>query len=89
MTGFLDITNKLLTYYLMLKNGLEIKKFRGEHNCKPSKAVFSERLELPVPTAFGAFKIKINITIATLLKFIMMFELETIMTAVKANEEIS
>ena len=42
-----------------------------------------------MPTAFGAFKIKINITIATLLKFIMMFELETIMTAVKANEEIS
>ena len=67
---------------------MKIKKFRG-HGGKPSTAVFSERLELAVPAAFGALRLKINITIATLLKCIMMFKLATIMTAVKANEEIS
>ena len=70
----------------MLRNGLEIKKFRG-HGGKPSTAVFSERLELAVPAAPGALRLKINITIAKLLRFIMMFKLETNMTAVKAKEE--
>ena len=72
----------------MLRNGLEIKKFRG-HGGKPSTAVFSEGLELAVPAALRGLKLKINITIATLLKCIMMFKLETIMTAVNANKKIS
>ena len=67
---------------------MEIKKFRG-HGGKPSTAVFSERLELAVPAAPSELRLKINITIATLIKFIMMFKLEIIMTAVKAKEEIS